>query len=144
MSPYSKWLNEEVVYIITPEERAAFGKLTTDEERDKFIEQFWLRRDPTPGTPENEFKEEHYRRIAYANSHFASSRPGWQTDRGHMYILYGPPDEIDSHPTGHPQSAYPFEDWRYWHLKGTGDNVDFRFIDRTGQREYQLAPGTAK
>ncbi|HEX4809536.1 MAG TPA: GWxTD domain-containing protein [Bryobacteraceae bacterium] len=144
VSPYSKWLNEEVVYIIAPEERAAFERLTTDEEREKFIEQFWLRRDPTPGTPENEFKEEHYRRIAYANSHFASSRAGWQTDRGHMYILYGPPDEIDSHPNGHPQSAYPFEDWMYLHVKGMGDNVYFRFIDPTRQGEYQLAPGTAK
>ena len=82
-------------WIISPEERAAFKKLSNDEERDDFIENFWLRRDPTPDTPENEFKEEHYRRIAYANEHFAAGMPGWKTDRGRIYIMYGPPDEID-------------------------------------------------
>jgi len=99
-SPYKKWLDEEVPYIITDEERAAFKKLTTDEEREQFIEQFWERRNPNPGSPENEFKEEYYRRIAYSNEHFASGIPGWKTDRGRMYIMYGPPDEIESHPSG--------------------------------------------
>ena len=99
-TPYKKWLNEDVVYIITDEERAAFKRLQTDEEREQFIEQFWLRRDPTPDTVENEFKEEHYRRIAYANEHYASGIPGWKTDRGRIYIMYGPPDEIESHPSG--------------------------------------------
>jgi len=96
-SPYRKWLNEDVSYIITDEERAAFRRLQTDEEREQFIENFWLRRDPTPDTVENEFKEEHYRRIAYANEHFPSGIPGWKTDRGRIYIVYGPPDEIDDH-----------------------------------------------
>src|SRR5215831_16987697 len=81
-TPYRKWLNEDVAYIITDEERAAFKRLQTDEEREQFIEQFWLRRDPTPDTVENEFKEEHYRRIAYANERYASGIPGWKTDRG--------------------------------------------------------------
>src|SRR5271157_2943955 len=97
-STYKKWLNEDVRWIITPEELSAFKQLSNDEERDAFIEQFWLRRDPTPDTPENEYKEEHYRRIAYANEHFASGIPGWRTDRGRIYIAYGPPDQIDSHP----------------------------------------------
>jgi len=135
-SSFHKWLNEEVVYIITDEERAAFQKLTTDEERDMFVQQFWERRNPNPGSPENEFKKEHYRRIAYADEHFASARPGWKTDRGHMYIIYGPPDEIDSHPANIP---YPFEVWTYRHLKGVGDNVPFTFIDQTGRGDYHLA-----
>ena len=98
-STYKKWLNQDVVYIITPEEKAAFKQLSNDEERDQFIEQFWLRRDPTPDTPENEYKEEHYRRIAYANEHFAAGIPGWKTDRGRIYIIWGPagPDRIASH-----------------------------------------------
>ncbi len=99
-TPYKKWLNEDVAYIITDEERKAFKRLSTDDEREQFIEQFWLRRDPTPDTEENEFKEEHYRRIAYANEHFASGIPGWKTDRGRIYIMYGPPDEIDDHSSG--------------------------------------------
>src|SRR5215831_12591637 len=123
-STYKKWLNEDVRWIITPEELSAFKQLSNDEERDQFIEQFWLRRDPTPDTEENEFKEEHYRRIAYANEHFAAGIPGWKSDRGRMYIMYGPADEIESHPSGgtydRPMeegggttSTYPFEDWRY-------------------------------
>ena len=97
---YKKWLSEDVVWIITDEERAAFKQLSNDEERDQFIEAFWQRRDPTPDTVENEFKEEHYRRIAYANEHFAAGIPGWKSDRGRMYIMYGPADEIESHPSG--------------------------------------------
>src|SRR6201987_2457772 len=123
-TPYKKWLNEEVVYIISDEERKAFNRLQTDEERQQFIEQFWLRRDPTPDTEENEFREEHYRRIAYANEHYASGIPGWKSDRGRIYIIYGPADEIESHPSGgsyeRPMdegggttSTFPFEDWRY-------------------------------
>ncbi len=98
--PWKKWLNEDVVYIITDEEKKAFSRLRTDEERQSFVESFWLRRDPTPDTEENEYKEEHYRRIAYANDHYASGIPGWKTDRGMIYIKYGPADEIDSHPSG--------------------------------------------
>lgn len=140
-SPWQKWLNEDVVYIISDEEKAAFERLTTDEERQHFVEQFWERRDPTPGTPENEFKEEHYRRIAYANNRFqtASGTAGWRTDRGHMYIVYGPPDEIDSHPKK-ADRAYGIEMWIYRHVEGLGDNGSFTFIDRTGTRDYRLAP----
>lgn len=98
--PYKKWLDEDVVWIITDEEKAAFRLLSNDEERDNFIEQFWQRRDPTPDTEENEYKEEHYQRIAYANEHFAAGIPGWKSDRGRIYIMYGKADEIDSHPSG--------------------------------------------
>ena len=142
-SAYDKWLNQDVVYIIADEERAAFQRLTTDEERDHFIEQFWERRNPTPGTAENQFKEEHYRRIAYANQHFgtASGRAGWQTDRGHMYIVYGPPDEIEDHPRG-AQAAR--QQWMYHHVEGVGDRVFVTFVDRTGRGDYRLAPGNAR
>ena len=142
-SPYGKWLNQDLVYIIADQERAAFARLTTDEERQKFVEQFWLRRDPTPGTAHNEFKEEHYRRIEYANQRFrtASGQPGWQTDRGHMYIVYGPPDELEDHPQG-VRTGYQI--WLYHHVEGIGDNVTLTFVDRTGTRDYRLAPGNGR
>jgi GWxTD domain-containing protein len=148
-SPYRKWLNEDVTYIITDEERSAFKRLQTDEEREQFIESFWLRRDPTPDTIENEFKEEHYRRIAYANEHFASGIPGWKTDRGRIYIVYGPPDEIDDHSSGgsyeRPMeegggetSTYPFQDWRYRYIDGIGNNVIIEFVDPTMSGEFHM------
>jgi len=146
---YKKWLNQDVRYIITPEEEATFKRLSNDEERDQFIEQFWLRRDPTPDTPENEFKEEHYRRIAYANEHFAAGIPGWRSDRGRIYIIWGPPDEIDSHPSGgtfdRPMeegggttSTYPFEDWRYRYIAGIGNEVILEFVDSCQCGDYHL------
>ncbi len=146
---YKKWLNNDVRYIISPEEETAFKQLSNDEERDQFIEQFWLRRDPTPDTPENEFKEEHYRRIAYANEHFAAGIPGWRTDRGRMYIIWGPPDEIDTHPSGgtydRPMqegggttSTYPFEDWRYRYLEGIGNEVIMEFVDSCQCGDYHM------
>jgi len=148
-TPYKKWLNEDVVYIITDEEKTTFHRLNTDEEREQFIEQFWLRRDPTPDTEENEFKEEHYRRIAYSNDHYASGIPGWKTDRGRIYIIYGPPDEIESHPSGgtyeRPMeegggetSTYPFEQWRYRYLEGIGTNIIIEFVDPSMSGEYHM------
>ncbi len=143
-SPWQKWLNEDVVYIISDQEKAAFERLKTDDERQMFVDQFWARRDPTPGTSENKFKQEHYRRIAYANRHFqtASGTPGWRTDRGHMYIVYGPPDEIDSHHK--TATANGMESWRYRYVEGLGNNRFFTFIDRTGSGDYRLAPGTGQ
>jgi len=150
LSPqYKRWLDEDVVYIITPEERRAFLHLQTNEEREQFIEAFWQRRNPDPDSPENTYKEEYYRRIAYANEHFASGIPGWKTDRGKIYIMWGPPDEIDSHPTGgtwdRPMdqgggetTTYPYEDWRYRYLEGIGENVELEFVDPTGTGEYHL------
>src|SRR5579872_7150603 len=148
-TPYKKWLNEDVAYIITDEERQAFKRLATDEERDSFIEQFWLRRDPTPDTVENEYKEEHYRRIAYANDHYASGIPGWKADRGRIYIMYGPADEIESHPSGGTYerpaeegggetSTFPFEQWRYRYLEGIGTNIIIEFVDTTMSGEYRM------
>lgn len=148
-TPYKKWLNEDVTYIITDEERQAFKRLATDEEREQFIEQFWLRRDPTPDTVENEYKEEHYRRIAYANDHYASGIPGWKADRGRIYITYGPADEIESHPSGgsyqRPNqegggetSTYPFEQWRYRYIEGIGTNIIIEFVDTTMSGEYRM------
>ncbi len=146
---YKKWLDEDVRWIISDEERAAFKQLSNDEERDAFIENFWLRRDPTPDTAENEFKEEHYRRIAYANEHFAAGVPGWRTDRGRIYVMYGKPDEIDSHPSGgfyeRPQeegggstSTYPFETWRYRYIEGIGQEIMIEFVDTCMCNEYHM------
>ncbi len=148
-TPYKKWLEEEVPYIITDEERSAFLQLQTNEEREQFIEAFWQRRDPTPDTVENEFKEEHYRRIAYANERFSSGIPGWRTDRGRIYIMWGPPDEIDSHSAGstynRPMSegggqttVYGFDDWTYHYMEGIGENITLEFVDPTGTGEYHL------
>jgi GWxTD domain-containing protein len=139
-SAYRKWLIEDVGYIITPEESAAFKRLSTDQQRENFIEQFWLRRDPTPGTVTNEFKEEHYRRIAYANDRFPWSLPGWKTDRGRTYIQFGPPDEIDSHPGG-GQGSNPYEIWRYRWIEGIGKDVEMRFEDQGWNGEYRLNQG---
>jgi GWxTD domain-containing protein len=125
-----------------PEERAAFVRLASDEERKQFIEQFWLRRDPTPDTSENEYMVEHYRRIAYANQRFAwAGSAGWKTDRGRVYIVYGPPDEVESHPSGGQDVSAPWEAWRYRFLEGVGSDLIFKFIDRHGTREYRLVSG---
>ncbi len=150
-TPFRRWLNEDVTYIITDEERASWKRLQTDEEREQFIEQFWLRRDPTPDSQENEYKEEHYRRIAYSNERFASGIPGWKTDRGRIYITFGPPDEIESHPSGGTYqrpieegggttSVYPFEKWRYRYLEGVGlgNDINIEFVDKTMTGEYRM------
>src|SRR5690348_13221417 len=148
-SAYRQWLTEDVTYIISPDERNAFLQLDTNEEREQFIEQFWLRRSSNPDLPDNDFKEEHYRRIAYANEHYASGIPGWKTDRGRMYIMWGPPDEIESHPTGgtydRPMeegggstSTYPWETWRWRYLEGIGENIILEFVDPSGSGEYHM------
>jgi GWxTD domain-containing protein len=146
---YRKWLDEDVRWIITDQEKKAFLSLSNDEERDAFIEQFWRRRNPNPDSPENEFREEHYRRIAYANEHFAAGKPGWKTDRGHIYIAYGKPDSVESHPSGgnyqRPMeegggetSTFPFETWHYRYLEGIGDNIDLEFVDTCQCGDYHF------
>ena len=146
---YKTWLEQDVAYIISDEERKAFKNLSNDEEREAFIEQFWLRRNPNPDSPDNEFREEHYRRIAYANEHFAAGKPGWKTDRGHIYISFGKPDSIDSHPSGgsyqRPMdegggetSTFPFETWHYRYLEGVGDNIDLEFVDTCQCGDYHF------
>jgi GWxTD domain-containing protein len=146
---YKKWVDEDVRWIITDQEMQAFKSLSNDEERDQFIENFWLRRNPNPDSPENEYREEHYARIAYANEHFAAGKPGWRTDRGHIYIAYGKPDNIDSHPSGgsyeRPMeegggntSTFPFEIWHYRYLEGIGDNIDIEFVDTCMCGDYHM------
>src|ERR1700750_3052490 len=148
-TPYKQWLNEDVIYIISPEERQSFLQLATNEEREQFIEQFWLRRSANPDLPDNDFKEEHYRRIAYANEHFPAGIPGWKTDRGRMYIMYGPADEIESHPSGgtyeRPMeegggttSTYPFEQWRYRYIEGVGQEIIIEFVDTCMCGDYHM------
>ena len=146
---YKKWLDEDVRWIITDQEREAFLKLSNDEERDQFIEQFWQRRNPTPDSLDNPYKDEIYRRIAYANEHFAAGIPGWKTDRGRIYIMYGPADEVESHPAGGTYdrpidegggttSTYPFEDWRYRYLEGIGQNIIIEFVDTCMCGDYHM------
>lgn len=148
-SPYKKWLEQDVPYIITPEEAAAFKQLSNDEERDQFVEAFWQRRDPTPDTPENEYRDEHYRRITYANEHFGAGVPGWKTDRGRIYIIHGAPDEIESHPSGGtydrtPQegggttSTFPFERWRYRYVEDIGQEIVVEFVDTCMCGDYHM------
>lgn len=150
---YQPWLNEDVAYIITAEERATFLGLSTDAERNRFIEQFWLRRDPSPGTPENEYRDEHYSRVAYANEHFGTTlttppTPGWRTDRGRIFIIYGKPDELESHPQGGTYDrpieqgggttrTFPFEIWRYRYIEGIGTNVLIEFVDPNSMGEFR-------
>ena len=147
--PYKIWLDQDVPYIITDDERKAFMSLSNDEEREAFIENFWQRRNPNPDSPENEFREEHYRRIQYANDHFAAGKPGWKTDRGHIYIAFGPADSIDAHPSGgmyeRPMeegggetSTFPFEVWHYRYLEGIGENVDIEFVDTCQCGDYHF------
>jgi GWxTD domain-containing protein len=147
---YKDWVSKDVAYIITKDERKAFDKLTTDEERENFIENFWRRRDPNPDTEDNEYREEFYERIAYANEHFASGIPGWKTDRGRIYITFGKPDSVESHPSGgaydRPSyegggstTTYPFEIWFYRHLDSVGEGIEIEFVDPTGTGEYRIA-----
>jgi GWxTD domain-containing protein len=147
--PYRKWLDQDVAYIITDQERKAFLSLSNDEERESFIEAFWQRRNPDPDSPENTFRDEHYRRIAYANEHFAAGKPGWMTDRGRIYIMWGPPDSKDEHPSGGTYerpidegggetSTFPFEVWHYRYLEGVGDNIDIEFVDTCMCGDYHF------
>src|SRR6266853_1001233 len=143
------WLRSIVPDIITEQERRAFLELGTEEEREQFKEIFWRDRNPDPDSPINPVREEHYRRLAYADEHFASGIPGRKTDRGHIYIIWGAPDEIESHPTGGTydrtpeqgggsSTAYAWELWRYRHLEGIGENIEIEFVDPTGSGEYHV------
>jgi GWxTD domain-containing protein len=148
-TPYKKWLSEDVIYIITDSERKAFLQLQTNEEREQFIEEFWQRRNPDPDSVDNPVKEEHYRRIAYTNEHYASGIAGWRTDRGRIYIMYGKPDDLESHTQGETWNrpldqgggqtqTYAYEDWTYHYIEGIGENVELEFVDPTGTGEFRL------
>ena len=143
--PYKRWLDEDVRWIITDQERADFKNLSTDEQRDKFVVVFWNRRNPVPGAAENTFKEEHYRRIAYSNQHFAEGIPGCKTDRGRFYITYGPPDKVVLHPRstqpqpdGIQQTDFGSEEWHWEYIEGIGRHVSLKFVDTCGCGEYHL------
>jgi GWxTD domain-containing protein len=150
--PYKKWLDEDVRWIITDQERSDFKKLWTDEQRDRFVVAFWERRNPVPDAAENTYKEEHYRRLAYANEHLAQGIPGWKTDRGRFYIMYGPPDRVVRHlgsykslqPGEMMSSGYNNEEWRWEHIEGLGCNVILVFEDKCGCGEYRLTVGESK
>ncbi len=148
-TPYKKWLDEDVSYIISPDERRAFLQLQTNEEREEFIEQFWQRRNPDPDSTDNPVKEEHYRRIAYVNEHYASGMPGWKTDRGRIYIIWGKPDSFETHTQGETwdrpmdlgggqTQTYAYEDWTYNEMDGIGQNITLEFVDPTGTGEFKL------
>src|SRR5579864_3793525 len=148
-TPYKKWLSEDVIYIITDAERKAFLQLQTNEEREQFIEEFWQRRNPDPDSVDNPVKEEHYRRIAYTNEHYASGVAGWRTDRGRIYIMYGKPDDLESHTQGETWNrpldqgggqtqTYAYEDWTYHYIEGIGENVELEFVDPSGTGEFRL------
>jgi GWxTD domain-containing protein len=148
-TPYKKWLDEDVAYIISPDERKSFLQLQTNEEREEFIEQFWQRRNPDPDSTDNPVKEEHYRRIAYANEHYASGMPGWKTDRGRIYIIWGKPDSLETHTLGETwdrpmdlgggeTQTYAYEDWTYNEMEGIGQNITLEFVDQTGTGEFKL------
>ena len=150
MKRFRTWLDEDVVYIITDPERDVFNSLTTVEEKEHFIDQFWARRDPSPGTADNEFREEHYRRIQYANERFAAGRPGWRTDRGRIYVKYGEPNGLERRPTGGGYTrpigegggrttVYPYELWRYNFIEGVGKDVEIEFVDETRTGDYRIA-----
>lgn len=143
-SPYADFIIGPIQYIIAPQERAAFLQLTTDEERQRFIEQFWERRNPNPGAPDNVFKDEFYRRVSYADQHFAyPGVPGWKTDRGHYWLAWGPPDEIEHHPAGFygPDAV---ETWVYQYIPGFGHSVYLTFVDRKGNGDFTLTPRDLK
>jgi len=148
-SPYKKWLDEDVAYIISDDERKLFLKLQTNEEREQYIEAFWQRRNPDPDSPDNSYKEEHYRRIAYANEHFSAGIQGWRTDRGRMYIMWGPPTSKETHTQGESYErpldqgggdtkTYAYEVWNYNYVEGLGQNVDLEFVDPSGTGEFHL------
>ena len=146
---YVEWIKDHEL-ILTQSERDAWKILDTDDEREKFIEEFWRVRDPDPDTEENEFKLQFYERVAYANEHFSSGKAGRLTDRGRIYIKFGKPDSIESHPAGgyyeRPSwegggstSTYPFEKWFYRHIPNVRSGVELEFVDPTGSGEFRLA-----
>ena len=140
--PYLTWLDKHVRWIITPQERSAYLALQSNPERLRFIKEFWQRRNPDPARAENRFKDEHYRRIEYANTHFATTHPGSMSDRGRIYIVYGIPDSIRSFPSGGNGETRPFEIWHYSRLRGDKSalsGVDIEFVDFCRCGDYKLS-----
>lgn len=133
------WIKKDVLYIVTESEKEAFLKLENDTDRETFIENFWLRRDPDPDTELNEFREEHYERIAFANENFTAGLPGWRTDRGRTYIVLGKPDKIEKgKATFENLENVPFEKWFYNYAIGFGNNIEIIFLDPTETGEFRF------
>jgi GWxTD domain-containing protein len=136
---YRVWLEDEVFYIITPREKSVFLALTTDRERDLFIEAFWKHRDPTPGTDANEFKVEHYRRLEYANKRFRGyGKPGWKTDRGKIYVLLGEP--MSRREFNGQETYYAAQIWSYQGIHGFGlpEAFNLLFFQKNGGGDFIL------
>ncbi len=152
---HKKWADEEVLYIISDNEREVFKSLRTDEEREGFIRTFWRRRDPTPETPVNEFREEHYRRLEWATKRYFEGKAGWRTDRGRVYIMFGPPDFFETNPGGGrgflfdpsgPTAEFPSEVWTYRSIPGLKERIgriDFIFVNYYNSGSYQLTTNPA-
>ncbi len=149
-SRYGQWLDKDAAYLIGPREKEVFLALKTDRERDLFIEAFWKQRDPTPGTERNEFREEHYRRLAHADQRFGRTgiKPGWKTDRGKIYIILGPPRQDLVYDA--KSEVVPVEVWFYQGLSGPGlpDGFSCVFYRPDPASDYELyspaADGPAK
>jgi len=152
---HKKWLDEEVIYIISKNEKDVFKSLATFEQRDEFIRKFWERRDPTPRTPFNEFKEEHYRRIEFVNRQYFEGTAGWRSDRGRVYIMFGPPDFFETNPGGGrgflfgvsgPTAEFPSEVWTYRYIPGLKmrqTRIDFTFVNYYNSGKYQLVSNSS-
>jgi len=137
---YRKWLEEEVVYIITPKEKVVFLQLDNDRVRNLFIEAFWRQRDPNPNTVENEFKKEHYRRITFANQRFGkeSPGPGWRSDMGRIYITLGEASYAEQHEN--LSEVYPVIIWFYEGMieYGLPNSFSVVFFKKAGIGEFEL------
>jgi len=140
---YKNWLDRDVRWIISDQERADFKKLSDDKERDRYIVEFWERRNPTPGGSRNIVKDEHYRRLAYLDQHFSEDVPGWRTDRGRVYIMWGPPDNIErrsrfeSRANNLPRQIES-EEWHWSYIEGLGCDVVIEFENSCGCGGYGL------
>ncbi len=139
---FETWLDQDASGLATAPERALFKTLRTPADRQRFIDEFWLRRDPTPNTIENERQEEHYERILYSNEHFACALQGWQTDRGKIYIRYGPPDEVER-PAAKDTGGVPTEIWRYRFLEAAGEATRLDFVDTAKDGLFPLTKDEA-
>lgn len=133
------WAEHNVKWVICPAEREVFGRLKSDLERKAFIDAFWHRRDPDPQTPLSEAKDEHYKRMDFADGHFRENEQrGSLTERGRVWIMYGPPQRREVHPRARNR-VFSWEAWHYDRLPDIGENIDLEFTDRANRGEYRLS-----
>ena len=138
LDPVSKDFYDTARLIMTKQESKIFKHLPDKESREEFIDEFWVKRDPDKDTEENEFKEEFFSRIEYANTHFFEGPPGWKTDRGRMYIYFGPPDRMDQNPMSNIQNLRGWILWVYYRY-----GFAVYFFDRRGDGQYNIEPTPA-